>query len=85
MRGKNGRVEDADENPYNYSKAKEFLQLQQKPLMNMQARPYANVTIILVMITGGIILELIRCTTGPPAFDLKLNRVEKKVQEYLKE
>lgn len=42
-----------------YSKAKQFLQLRLKPLMNMQACLYANVTFILVMITSGIILKLI--------------------------
>lgn len=54
--------------------------------MNMQACLHANVTFILVMITSRFILELICCTSGPPAFDLKLNRIEKKkVQGYLKE
>lgn len=48
--------------------------------MNMQACLYANVTLIRVMITAGIILELIRCISGLPAFDLKLNRIEKKLQ-----
>lgn len=46
--------------------------------MNMQACLYANVAFILVMITGGIILKLIPCVSGPPAFDLKLNGTEGK-------
>lgn len=45
--------------------------------MNMQACLYANATFILVMITGGIILELIWRISGPPAFYLKQHNWDK--------